>query len=153
VRRGAPFWCHVPEVLQTLPLAQSRAGPDTALRHAAAGVKDAFTPGRGTGLSPAPLARFRVYFSVAVDTSPTRRLRLDCARASARAAERRRRVSHDVDGASGDGCLGWYSPSSPPPGSRIAVRRPKPSSSTGPGISAPRALSSATVALRSSHIR
>ena len=62
-------------------------------------------------------------------------------------------VSHDVDGASGEGCLGWYSPSSPPPGSRIAVRRPNPSSLTGPGISAPREPSSATVALTSSHMR
>jgi hypothetical protein len=43
------------------PTSADRAGPDAALRHAAASVKEPSPLGRGTGLSPAPLARFRVH--------------------------------------------------------------------------------------------
>jgi hypothetical protein len=72
------------------PTSASRAGPDTLFATLRLASKS-LHPWERDGASPAPLARFRVHFSVAVGTSPTRRLRLECPRACARAAERGRR--------------------------------------------------------------
>src|SRR6266496_5445438 len=59
--------------------------------------------------------------------------------------QRCHRNHRDGLGESGVGCLGSYKPSSPPPGNRMVVMRPKPSSLTGPLNSTPLSVSSALV--------